>query len=68
MWLTDAELVELTGYERRADQRKWLVAKGWTFVVSATGKPIVLRDYAASMLGSQQTQQRHWTPNLAAIR
>ena len=68
MWLTDEELVELTGYRRHADQRRWLNSHGWTHVVSGSGRPIVARSYADSMLGSIETQERHWMPNLAAIR
>ena len=35
--LTDAELRELTGYVRMADQRKLLQSRGWRFEVSSNG-------------------------------
>lgn len=36
MFLTRAELVELTGYQIPAWQARWLVAHGWRFERSAT--------------------------------
>ena len=51
-FLTDAELVQLTGYESRAaDRRKWLKKRGWVFEVAANGQPVVARQYAEFRLG-----------------
>lgn len=72
--LTDAELRELTGYVRMADQRKWLQSRGWRFEVSSNGKPIVGRNYADTQLGAGSSHpviektRREWKPNIAAIK
>lgn len=74
MFLTDAELSDLTGYMRKADQRKWLKARGWRFEVSAGGRPIVSRNYVDKQLGVESTsiasapKKSEWKPNIAAIK
>lgn len=71
MFLTPAEITDLTGYQRHADQRKWLTARGWLFEVAATGRPVVARSYAEQRLGCQAADHvpaKAWKPNLAAIR
>jgi hypothetical protein len=69
MFLTPEELVELTGYNRMADQRKWLTARGWRFEVSAIGRPIVARSYAENILGLSSTKAvSKPTMNLELIR
>lgn len=70
MFLTPTELAELTGYQRHADQRKWLTARGWLFETSATGRPVVARSYAESRLGGSTISRNTstWSPNVAAIR
>jgi len=68
LFVTDAELQELTGYRRHADQRRWLKARGWRFEVSASGKPIVSRQHAETMLSGQREEpKRNWQPNRAAL-
>lgn len=44
-FLTDAELVRLTGYKRGAEQVKWLEAHDWLHETNAAGAPIVARAY-----------------------
>lgn len=69
MFLTAAELCELTGYKRHADQRKWLTTRAWLFEVAATGKPVVSRNYAEIRLGSgEKPVTAKWRPNVASIR
>ena len=69
MFLTAAELADLTGYQRHADQRKWLASRGWVFEIAATGRPIVSNAYALSRLGGSEPKARPaWQPNIAAIR
>lgn len=71
MFLTADQLSELTGYQRHADQRKWLKARGWVFEVAATGRPIVSQAYAQQRLGgavSPTPTIQAWQPNVAAIR
>ncbi|MBA5706203.1 DUF4224 domain-containing protein [Pseudomonas fulva] len=48
--LSDEELVEITGYKPRAWQRRWLTEKGWHFVESRGGRPLVGRQYARQRL------------------
>lgn len=50
MFLTDKELVDLTGYKRGAEQCAWLTANGWIFVKDAHGKPRVAVEYFRHMM------------------
>ena len=71
MFLSDAELLELTGYQRHADQRRWLSSRGWLFEESRTGRPVIGRSYAEQRTGAllpPQAQKRAWKPNIAAIQ
>lgn len=68
MFLDGSELQVLTGYQRPADQIKWLAAKGWKFEVSAVGRPVVLRAFAQVKMGQVSEDPPAWTPNLAALR
>jgi len=69
MFLTTDQIADLTGYQRHADQRKWLTARGWVFEVAATGRPIVSAAYAEQRLGGTEPKKKPaWQPNLAAIR
>jgi len=45
LFLTAAELVELTGYRRQHEQRRWLIAHRWRFEQNAAGAPRVARAY-----------------------
>lgn len=51
LFLTSAELAELTGRTSAAGQRKWLDANGYRFAVNANNRPIVARDYLLTRLG-----------------
>lgn len=42
MFLTPMELRELTGYQKPALQRRWLVEHGYRFDVRADGRAVVL--------------------------
>jgi len=44
--LSDEELADLTGYKARGWQRRWLNERGWHFVESRGGRPLVGRQYA----------------------
>lgn len=74
--LSDDELEQITGYKARAWQRKWLAEKGWHFVESRGGRPLVGRHYARIQLGApsapqQMAQERKpikaWTPDLSKV-
>jgi hypothetical protein len=56
--LTPAELHALTGYSRGADQRRWLMKHGWTYVIGADGAPRVSRAHAERQLGGSLEQPR----------
>jgi len=69
LFLSAEELHQLTGYQRNADQRRWLTARGWRFEVSAIGRPVVLRAHLQAKLSEEPSQPADaWTPNLAVMR
>ena len=43
MFLTNEEIVTLTDYKRPADQRRWLLERGYRFDVGGSGRPKVLK-------------------------
>lgn len=45
LFLTDPELVDLTGYRVSRYQVAWLTNRGWKFVTNAAGAPRVARAY-----------------------
>ena len=51
MFLTYAELRELTGYLAPAAQARWLEERGWRFERNRTGRVIVSRAHAEAMMG-----------------
>ena len=68
MFLTDSELLELTGYARNADRRRWLEKRGWKFEQAVNGRPAVLRSYAEAMLTGGQVKPKGPQLNLSVIR
>ncbi len=68
MFLNEEQLIELTGYRRWADQRRWLLKREWRFEVAASGRPVVLRAYADSRLGAIVEIKRQFTPNFDSLR
>lgn len=53
LFLSNEELVELTGYRRQHEQKRWLAARRWTFEVNAAGAPRVARAYFERRLVGQ---------------
>ena len=51
MFLTDEELLELTGYVLPAAQARWLEVRGWRFERNRAGRVIVSRAHAEAMMG-----------------
>lgn len=49
-FLTEEDLVRLTGYAQRQKQIDWLEANGWTFIVNAKAEVIVSRLHAERKL------------------
>lgn len=68
LFLTREEVLDLTGYKRNADQRRWLTEHGWQFSEAANGRPVVGRTYAESKMGTATATAKPVTLNLAAIR
>ena len=44
LFLSETELVELTGYQRSKNQIRWLREHRWPFELASGGRPRVLRD------------------------
>lgn len=57
MFLTQDELIDLTGYQLPARQRKWLKEKGWVHETARNGRVVVLRAYAESRLSEPEKKQ-----------
>lgn len=51
LFLEPEEVRTLTGFRSPARQTQWLMQKGWRFVLSGSGRPIIARRYAEKMLG-----------------
>jgi hypothetical protein len=68
LFLFQDDLINLTGYKRPSDQRRWLTQHGWNFEVSATGKNIVLLDEAHAHLLSTKPRGRATEPDLSALK
>lgn len=69
MFLTQAELAELTERKRKGDQIAWLEANGYPFAIGANGHARVSRDYVQARLNGVQVQAMPSTqePNWAAL-
>src|SRR5690348_8585708 len=53
MWLTEPEIVDLTGRTRPSLQRSWLDSNGVAYFTSASGRPKVLRSTLERRHGPQ---------------
>ncbi len=68
MFLTAAELRDLTGYQIAGWQIRWLRAHGWRFEISATGRPVVSRAHAEERMSGSQPAGGAVRLNIAAIQ
>lgn len=74
--LSDEELAELTGYRARGYQRRWLEQRGWVFVETRSGRPLVGRHYVRMKLGvtlevvpmAPPPAAPVWTPDISKVR
>ncbi|MGV2835984.1 DUF4224 domain-containing protein [Pseudomonas shirazensis] len=75
--LSDEELFELTGYKARGYQRRWLEERGWVFVETRSGRPLVGRHYVRMKLGvtlevvpmkPPPPALPTWTPDISKVR
>jgi len=66
MFLTPAELIELTDARTRETQKKWLDEKGWVYTVSRLGNVKVLKAYTEKRLGmGEDVQQNESEPDFS---
>lgn len=62
-FLTEAEVVQLTGRRMKSRQITWLKAQGIAHWVNATGHPVVSRVAISGQRGQNEPPaQRGWTP------
>lgn len=69
LFLSDEEMVALTGFARKSKQIGWLKAEGIPFRIAATGHPVVTRvaiegRSQEAPMAPQQAQPVRWTPRL----
>jgi hypothetical protein len=62
LFLSEAELVKLTGYAWKSKQIQWLKAEAIPFRTAATGHPVVTR---AAIEGGQPVHRRQSLPRRA---
>jgi hypothetical protein len=63
MFLTEAELRQLTGKSRHTAQIRWLQRERWRFTVNALGAPVVANAEASRKLvggATKRTQEPDW--------
>ena len=67
LFLTDEEMHELTGYERKAKQIEALKANAIPYTLTGQGKPRVCRSVidGSRPKKAQQKPQKEWSPTLA---
>jgi hypothetical protein len=51
VFLSNEELRELSGYQKRSAQMRWLEAQGIAFLIGGDGVPKVLRSVVIARLG-----------------
>jgi hypothetical protein len=66
-FLTDDELIELTGAKRKSNQIRWLTQHRYPHETNANGAPKVLRCYLERRLG-ESTKTAGNQPNFGSIR
>lgn len=64
MFMTQEEVVELTGRVRASAQIRWLDEHLFGYVVGADGRPKVLREIVLSRLGASRQQKKEPKLNL----
>jgi len=71
LFLTRAELKDLTGREQPAAQKRWLQANGWVFEEDAAGRPKVARAYFFNRMARTESSvpvDRCWEVNMEAFK
>ncbi len=73
LFLSTAELAELTGRKLNGAQCQWLKTNGYSFTKNANGRPIVARGHVLARLGvisagADVIAAQSPRPNFSAIR
>lgn len=69
LFLNKPQLTELTGYTRRADQRRRLIELGIPFKPGRDGVPLVLLEVVESEFGLRRTREMSRSkPDIGALR
>lgn len=68
MFLTEAELQELTECVQPEAQRRWLTARGWPFEISSKGRNRVLRSVMERQMGIVTKAKKQAEPDFSAVR
>jgi hypothetical protein len=71
LFLTRAELKDLTGREQPAAQKRWLQANGWVFEEDAAGRPKVARAYFFNRMARTESTapaDGPWGVNMEAFK
>lgn len=68
LFLTDEELVELTGAKRKANQIRWLIQHRYPHETNANGAPKVLRCYLERRLGESIKPVGSHQPNFGVLK
>jgi hypothetical protein len=55
IYLTEEELIGITGLRRKRAQFNWLIKNGFKAIMRADGKPIVSRTHFESVMGGINT-------------
>jgi hypothetical protein len=68
LFLTDEQVVKLTGCKLKSRQIAWLKAEGVPFRVNATGHPVVTRAAVEGRKPAEEPPQeaQRWTPRVIA--
>jgi len=67
VFLSQKQIVELTGLERPSSQARWLSARGWRFDTRADGKLVVLAAEAQRHLCGTQPRRQRTLPDIGAL-
>lgn len=68
MFLTEAEVADLTGYIKPSKQIQWLMRQGFNFRIAADGHPRVARDHVLKVMGATSGNVRAKTePNFSGV-
>lgn len=69
MFLTQKEIVELTGYKQRTAQIKWLRENGIRFLLGGDDHPRILSSQIEQLIGSfSKSAKRKAEPNEEALQ